>query len=86
MTDKELKNAMSEVQDAMRQAGLTGSISFFDGDVTEPIPFASEDEFEKITPYGGGGTSYHPIFERMEEFFSAGLPKSSSTPLAHKSL
>lgn len=64
MTDKELKQAMDEVQDAMRQEGLTESVSFFDGDITKPVSFAiEEEEFMSTIPSGGGQTSYQPIFK-----------------------
>lgn len=76
VSDKELRDAMNEVQDAMRQAGLTGSISFFDGSITEPVPFTSQQELAEITPVGGGGTSYYPIFRHLPEWFYADLPKA----------
>lgn len=74
ISDKELSEAMFEVQDAMRQAGLKGSISFFDGNVTVPVPFTTEDEFRTITPIGGGGTSYHSIFRFLKEQIYPELP------------
>lgn len=76
ISDKELREAMSEVQDAMRQAGLKGFISFFDGNITSPIPFTTEEELKSITPIGGGGTSYHPIFRMMKEKLYPELPKA----------
>ena len=76
VTDKELSEAMFEIQDAMRQAGLTGSVSFFDSDITDPIPFTTEEEFKKITPYGGGGTSFHIIFEYLKKKLHPDLPKA----------
>ena len=60
----------------MRQAGLKGSISFFDSDITSPIPFTTEEEFNSITPSGGGGTSYYPIFRMMKEQLYPELPKA----------
>lgn len=76
VSDKELQDAMNEVQDAMRQAGLTGSISFFDGSITEPVEFTNQKELAEITPVGGGGTSYHPIFRHLPEWFYPDLPKA----------
>lgn len=74
ISEKELSEAMFEVQDAMRQAGLKGSISFFDGNVTVPVLFTTEDEFRTITPIGGGGTSYHSIFRFLKEQIYPELP------------
>ncbi|MDO5407797.1 MAG: VWA-like domain-containing protein [Eubacteriales bacterium] len=76
ISEQELKEAMLEVQDAMRQAGLKGAVSFFDGDITDPIPFTTEEEFRTITPKGGGGTSYHPIFRLLREQLYPELPKA----------
>lgn len=76
ISEKELFEAMCEVQDAMRQAGLKGSISFFDGDVTMPVPFSTEEELRSITPIGGGGTSYQPIFRLLKETLYPELPKA----------
>ncbi len=76
ISDEQLEAAMLEVQDAMRQAGLTGSISFFDGDITDPIPFETEEEFAGIEPMGGGGTSFHIIFEYLREKLYPELPRA----------
>lgn len=76
VTNKELKMAINEVQDAMRQTGLTGAVSFFDGNITDPVSFTTEDEFDAIKPVGGGGTSYHPIFRCLTEQFYPDLPRA----------
>ena len=76
VTEKELSEALFEVQDAMRQAGLTGMLSFFDDHITEPIAFTTEEELKAIVPKGGRWTSYLPIFELLEQQFYPNLPKA----------
>lgn len=76
VSDEELNEAMSEVRDAMRQVSLTGAISYFDTDITEPRSFDTEDELEKIIPEGGGGTSFQVIFHYLKEHLSMDLPKA----------
>lgn len=58
ISEEELAIAMAEILDAMRQARLKGKITFFDSYITELEPFESEAELKKITPSGGGGTSF----------------------------
>lgn len=76
VTDQELKEVMDEVQDAMRQAGLTGFVSFFDEFITEPVPFTTEEEFGAIPPVGGGWTSFQPIFRKLKEWFHPDMPRA----------
>ena len=76
ISDRQLTESMQEIQNAILQAGLTGSISFFDADITEPVPFSTEEEIRKLTPVGGGGTSFRPIFEYLQEKFQPDLPKA----------
>lgn len=73
---EQLTAAMLEIQDAMRQTGLCGTISFFDREITDPIPFATEEEFRKIPPRGGGGTSFHVIFRYLQEKLTQELPRA----------
>lgn len=76
ITAELLKEALLEVVDAMRQAGLAGSISFFDGKISDPEPFETVEEFRKIVPKGGGGTSYHTIFQYLKEKMYPDLPRA----------
>lgn len=76
ISEEELATAMTEILDAMRQTRLKGKISFFDSNITEPEPFESEAELKKITPSGGGGTSFHIIFKYLQERMYPELPKA----------
>lgn len=76
ISEEELASAMTEILDAMRQARLKGKISFFDSTITEPEPFESEAELKKITPSGGGGTSFQIIFDYLQEKMYPELPKA----------
>lgn len=76
ISDKQLREVLSEVQDAMRQAGLSGSVSFFDTHITDPVPFSTEEEFREIVPTGGGGTDFHIIFQYLQEKIYPQLPRA----------
>ena len=76
ISEEELSSAMAEIFDAMRQARLKGKISFFDSNITEPEPFESDAELKKITPRGGGGTSFQIIFDYLQEKMYPELPKA----------
>lgn len=76
ISQKQLREILAEVQDAMRQANLTGSVSFFDTHITDPVPFSTEEEFREIIPTGGGGTSFHIIFRYLRENIYPELPRA----------
>ena len=76
VTGEELTCTMAEILDAMRQAGLKGSISFFDSSITEPEPFESENDLKNLTAQGGGGTSFHIIFRYLKEKLYPNLPRA----------
>ena len=65
MSDEEVTQAFSEVHGAIEQfnGNLEGWLGFFDAEVHEPIPFSSVTDIAKIKPNGGGGTSFHTLFE-----------------------
>ena len=72
-----LSVALAEIRDAIEQVGtLCGEVSFFDSEVTTPTPFESVEEFQKITPVGGGGTSFCEIFRYMKKHYDEELPKA----------
>ena len=69
MSKEEITDCYSEIYGAIQQFNgkLTGKLGFFDAVVVEPIPFEDEDEFKIIRPKGGGGTSFHIIFDYVKE-------------------
>ena len=69
MGDGAITDCYSEIYGAIQQFNgkLTGKLGFFDAVVVEPVPFEDEDEFKIIRPKGGGGTSFHIIFDYVKE-------------------
>lgn len=77
VTTRALSEAFKEIKNAIDQIGsLSGSLSFFDCVVTEPVEFQSVEELERITPVGGGGTDFHAVFEAMKTYFEDELPET----------
>lgn len=69
MSDDAIAECYSEIYGAIQQFNgkLQGKLGFFDAVVVEPTPFEDEDEFKIIRPKGGGGTSFHVIFEYIKK-------------------
>jgi len=65
--DKMLTAAYSEIVGAIEafNGKLCGYLGFFDASVIPPVPFESVDEVKKIEAYGGGGTSFHAVFDYL---------------------
>lgn len=78
MSDEDITQCYSEIYGAIGQfdGKLQGKLGFFDATVVEPIPFEDEDEFRIIRPKGGGGTSFHIIFDYVEKYMQEELPVS----------
>ena len=78
MSDDMVTDAYSEVKGAIDQfdGKLKGWLGFFDAVVIEPVPFEDEDEFKVIKAAGGGGTSFHVIFEYVKKYMEDDLPVS----------
>jgi len=76
MSDEEVTNAYSEVKGAIEQFGgtLKGWLAFFDTEMSEPISFMNEEDLKKIRPVGGGGTSFHAIFDYVNKNMKNKLP------------
>ena len=66
---KMLHCIIDEIEYGLKQVkNLSGLVSFFDTDVTEPIPFSDLRAFLKIgIPLPDGGTSFHSIFQYAVE-------------------
>lgn len=77
MSDDMITAAYTEIKGAIDQFGgkLKGWLGFFDATIIEPQPF-TDDEFVKIEPTGGGGTSFHIIFEYVMEHIDEMNPSS----------
>lgn len=74
-------HVLSEVMSEIRQAillfdHLSGKLSFFDTQVTEPVPFEDEEDLLHIPASGGGGTSFAAIFHFLEEFPEDEMPSA----------
>ena len=78
MGDDDITECYSEIYGAIQQFNgrLQGMLGFFDAVVVEPVAFEDEDEFKIIRPKGGGGTSFHAIFEYIKEKMEDKLPTS----------
>lgn len=78
MSDDMVTAAYSEVKGAIDQFNgkLKGWLGFFDAAVIEPEPFENEGEFKVIKAAGGGGTSFHIIFEYVKKYMEDDLPVS----------
>lgn len=75
ISDDALSEAFHEIRDALDQIeNLSGELSFFDAEVTDPVPFESAEELSKFTPLGGGGTSFNAIFRKMSDCCEEDLP------------
>lgn len=71
-----ISEAFEEIKDAIEQIdNVEGYVSFFDCEITEPVPFDSVDDINAMKPIGGGGTSFDIIFECLAEKFEYELPK-----------
>ncbi len=65
---EDLNMVYSEIGHAMQQVGqFHGYLSFFDTSVTKPEEFSSLEELQNIQAMGAGGTSFHAIFQYMNE-------------------
>lgn len=67
--------AMGEIKEAIEQIGMSGLVSFFDTEVTEPANFEVVEDLYKAQPKGGGGTSFYVIFEYLEKMKIEELPR-----------
>ena len=78
MSDEEIAACYAEIKGAIDQFGgkLEGWLGFFDCEFSEPVPFSDVDELLAIKPIGGGGTSFHVVFEYVDNLDEEELPAS----------
>ncbi len=75
VSDKALEAACGEILSALDQIHhLTGWVSYFDTEVTRPVPFEDDTVFTNAQPVGGGGTCFHAVLEAMPAYFPEELP------------
>lgn len=74
VSDEALSVAYEEIKQATMQINLSGMLSFFDHTVSEPTPFETLEDILSIKPVGGGGTSFHAIFETLGKYIEEELP------------
>ena len=78
VSDKMMTEAYSEICGAIEQFSgkLSGKLGFFDAQVYGPVPFENVDDVKAIRPRGGGGTSFHVIFDYVRREMEEELPIS----------
>ena len=76
MSDTAISEVFAEVKGAVDQfdGHLAGWLGFFDAAVVEPVRFEDADSLMQIAPSGGGGTSFHAIFQYIQEEMQDKLP------------
>ena len=75
VSDKELSVLMKEIYSAYEQVeNISGRISFFDTQISEPVAFESLEELDAVKPVGGGGTSFINIFKYLHGLEEDQLP------------
>lgn len=75
ISNEALNMVYSEIGHAINQIGqLKGLLSFFDTSVTEPVSFSNLEELKEIQAMGGGGTSFHAIFQYLSEEMKENRP------------
>lgn len=75
--DDELLQVGAEFRAILEQnPGLSGKISFFDTEVTDPVEFDSMEQLEQCKVQGGGGTSFYAIFRYINAHAQEGLPRA----------
>lgn len=75
MSVETISEIMTEIMQAILMfEKLSGMISFFDTSITEPVPFEDAQDFSRIRPQGGGGTSFDVIFRYMKDKMEEDLP------------
>ena len=76
ISNKDLAAAYNEIVSAIEQFNghLEGTVSFFEGHITDPAPFSTVEDFMAIKPKGGGGTDFSVIFRYMNKNMKDELP------------
>ncbi len=71
ISDKTIAEVYGEIVSCINQMdNFSGMLSFFDTKVTDPVDFSEKDELLSVKPIGGGGTSFHEIFDYLKNGFT----------------
>ncbi len=71
-----IAEAFNEIKNAIEQINnVEGFISFFDCEITEPLPFSKIEEIDDLKPVGGGGTNFNVIFKYLSDKMTENLPR-----------
>lgn len=71
ISDDDLTKAYSEIKGAIDEGDtFEGYLSFFDCKIYGVNKFCDEDELLNTKPIGGGGTSFHIIFESLDDIIN----------------
>ena len=77
ISPSELTQACGETQNIVNEIEYCrGMYSYFDTTVTKPVEFGTEIKADWVKPTGGGGTSFHVIFDYMREHMQDQLPNA----------
>lgn len=70
ISDDMLSHAYSELLAVIEQydGAFEGFLGFFDAEVYEPVPFSTVEDLAEIRPKGGGGTSFHAVFDHVRKW------------------
>ena len=76
MSNKSINEAYTAIKDGIDQFSgkLSGWVAFFDTDVVAPVPFNDDKKLDIKQANGGGGTSFHCIFDYIKEHMTDRLP------------
>ena len=77
ITEELLSEVMSEICRAILLFDhLSGMLSFFDTQVTDPAPFEDGQDIMAIPASGGGGTDFSAIFRYLRQFDEEKMPSA----------
>jgi predicted metal-dependent peptidase len=73
--DKLLSDVFCEIKLSLEQfSSVKAKISCFDTKVTEPLECADVEDLKKVKIKGGGGTSFHCIFDYLSNHMNDNMP------------
>lgn len=76
VNSREIAEAFGEIKSSIEQIeNVEGYVSFFDCEITPPIPFDKIEDIDSMTPVGGGGTSFDVIFKYLGDKLKGNLPR-----------